>query len=81
MLALLGLNKIWPKILLYGGIALLVSAAIFAVFSQGKKAANVEHIKDALTSLQRAAKQRAEVEAMRSSDARKALKQRWSQRS
>lgn len=80
MLTLLGINQLWPKIILIGGIVLLVVAGIATVFMQGKKSAQVDAVVAAMKSLQAAHKGRAAIEAMRSSDARKQLKDRWSRR-
>ena len=78
MLALLGLNQLWPKIILIGGIVLLVTAGLATVFMQGKKAAQVDAVVAAMKSLTQAQKQRAKIEAMKSADARAKLKERWS---
>ncbi len=78
MLALLGLNQLWPKIILYGGVALLVVAGVSTIFMQGKKSAQVEAVVKAMKSLSDAQKSRAKIESLRTEDARKQLKQRWS---
>lgn len=80
MLALLGLNQLWPKLILVLGAIALVAALVATVFQQGRKSAHVDAVVQAMKRLQDAHKERAKIEAMKSSDARKQLKERWSRR-
>lgn len=80
MLALLGLNSLWPKLLLILGMSALVIALVATIFMQGKKSAQVDQVVQSIKSMQRTHNERAKIEAMRSAEARKQLKDRWSKR-
>jgi hypothetical protein len=80
MLALLGLNKLWTYLLLALAVSALIVALVATVFMQGRKSAQVDAVVRSMKSLQASHKERAKVEAMRSSEARQRLKDRWSSR-
>lgn len=80
MLAVLGLNSLWPKLLLILGMCALVVALVATIFMQGKKSAQVDQVVQSIKNIQRTHSERAKIEAMKSSDARQRLKDRWSRR-
>lgn len=69
------------KLLTYGVLAIMFIAiagtAIATVFGAGKRNERAKQLEDALSSLKKEYKRRAEVDAMSAADARRKLRERW----
>lgn len=72
------------KLLVYGGIALLIIGFVGSLFLVVRKAGadgeRAKQLTDALKTLGQEVRHRQKVEAMRTSEAKAKLKQRWSTR-
>lgn len=71
-------NKIVSWAVLTLGVVAAVVAAYTTVKSIGAEEQQSKQLKDALNSLQREYNERAKIESMRSIDARRQLRERWS---
>ncbi|AGC35645.1 hypothetical protein RHEph03_gp018 [Rhizobium phage RHEph03] len=75
-----GISKLWPYII----VALIVMVILVAAYIQGRSSgiasASTKQLNDWLNTQHREAKQRADIESMRTSTAREQLRKRWAKR-
>ncbi|QIG73176.1 hypothetical protein [Rhizobium phage RHph_I40] len=80
LISMTGLNKLWP----YVTVALIVMVILVAAYIQGRSSgaagASAKQLNDWLNTQHREAKQRADIESMRTSAAREQLRKRWAKR-
>ena len=76
----IGGNKLWTYLLLALAVSALIAAMVATVFMQGRKSAQVDAVVQSMKSLQKTHGERAKIEAMKTSDARQRLKDRFSRR-